>query len=399
MTKEFTLEIRKSLRLSALPRYFGGVRFPASMKTLRHRLLLLALACTCGGLHAQTTVSTAPVGFVSTTLNAATDNNFGLPLQQPAALQTTLTAVSGNVLTTGAALTANQFVYNAGVQSNTYYVLVNSSATASLNGTWYAITANDASTITVSPNGGSTLQALGLSSGDSVSVIPFWSLNTLFPNGSGITATTNFGALKTQIFVLPQNTPGINLSSQATYIYYTGSGFTSGWYNIGTLTLANDQVLSPDSYMIIRNVGVAAQVTVTGAVPASGGGSISTPVGTLVAGKAQDNFVLNPLPIPLTLSQLNMFESGAFTPTTSFGALKDVLFIYSPSSTGYNTSSTASLIYWTGGQGFVNGWYNVGTLQGPLDNTQVLAGGEGFIWRKAASATPSTVNWTVTAPY
>jgi uncharacterized protein (TIGR02597 family) len=370
---------------------------PVSMKILSR--VLFASFALAAAVRAQTSVATDPVGFVTTSLRAASDNNFGVPLHRASVLQTTITAVNGNVLSVAAAMTPSQFVYNTPAQTDNFYVYVISSATAALAGSWYHVTGNDATTITVISNSGSTLQAQGLASGDKISVIPFWTLNTLFPNGAGIDATTSLSSLKTQVFFLPQAISGTNLAAEAVYFYYGGSP-GAGWYNLGTFAPANDQFISPESYVIIRNVGAAKSLTVTGTVPASGGGAITTPLGTLAAGKAQDNFVLNPLPIPLTLAQLKLYESGAFTPTTSISAVKDQLLLFDSTTTGYNLAASAVLFYYYAGPAnAANGWYNLGTFAGPLNDTQLVAGGAGFIVRKAAAPSPSSVNWTLTSPY
>jgi uncharacterized protein (TIGR02597 family) len=358
--------------------------------------LLAATAFFPNQLHAQSSVTTDPVGFVNLTANAASDATISLPLHRPNALQTTVSSVSGNVITVAATMTASQFVYSSPSQTDHFYIHVRTSANSSVAGNWYQISANDASTLTVVPVVSTTAQTDGLQSGDTVEVIPFWTLNTLFPTGKGIDSTTSLSALQTQILQMPQASAGINPSAQAVYIYYSGPGATAGWYNAGTLTAANDLYFVPDSYLILRNVGSAKTIALTGAVPM---GNSSTYVETLAAGKAQDNLLVNPFPVAQTLSQLNLVQSGVITGTTSLASLSDQLLVFSSSSTGYNVAASQVLIYWTGGQGAVNGWYDAGTLAGPLDTTLTIQPGMGFVIRKAASQSASASRWTAATPY
>jgi uncharacterized protein (TIGR02597 family) len=357
--------------------------------------LLAATAIFSSQLCAQSVV-TDPVGFVNVTANAASDATVALPLHRTNALQTTVSGVSGNVVTVSATMTASQFVYSSPNQTDHFYLHVRTSTNSSVAGNWYQISANTASTLTVVPEVATTAQADGLQSGDTVEVIPFWTLNTLFPNGQGIDATTNFSTFQTQILQMPQGVSGTNLSAAAVYLYYSGSGLTAGWYNTGTGALSNDVYFVPDSYLVIRNVGSAKQISLTGSVPM---GNATTYVETLASGKTQDNLVVNPFPVAQTLSALNIVQSGAIVGTTDFNNLKDQLLLFDPSSTGYNIPASQVLVYWTGGQGLTTGWYNVGTGAGPLDTSQTIQPGMGFVVRKAASQPASASRWTVATPY
>ena len=240
------------------------------------------------------------------------------------------------------------------------------------------------------------MQADGLASGDLIEIIPFWTLTTLFPNGTGIDATTDSNVFKTQVLEMPRATVGTNLSAQAVHLYFSGPGLPAGWYDTGDGTLSNDRYFVPDSYVIIRNPGVARAISISGEVTV---GSAATLVGNLAPAQAQDNLVVNPFPVPLTLAQLNLVQSGAIQPTTDFNNFKDLLLLYSPSVTGYNQAASKVLIYWTGGQGLANGWYDTGTGQGPLDTTETIPLGIGFVIRKPAAAQAAFTRWTAPAPY
>lgn len=372
--------------------------FPMKAKTAR----ILFAAALVGPLSSfgQTSVTSDPVGFVNVNVGSNSEVPISAPLTRAPALTTIVSSVSGNVITVGTTMTAGQFV-PGGAQTDNFYVLVKStvSPTSAVKGKWFQVTQNTATTLTVDQGGVSTVQAQGLAANDSIQVIPFWTLNTLFPSGQGVDPTINFTALQGQVLLMPQEAAGIgiNVPADATFIYWTGGqGLGNGWYNIGTGAPGDNQVVNPDMSVTVRNPGSAKQVTFVGTVPRS---PLSSNLNTIAAGQAQDNMTGNPLPVPLTLTQLNLFESGAFTPTTNFTSLQDQLLLFASTTNGFNAPADKTLIYWTGGQGLTNGWYNIGTGAGPLDNTEIVQPGAAFVVRKAATGSPSSANWTVTPPY
>src|SRR5205823_2951380 len=106
-------------------------------------------------------------------------------LLRPSAFQSTLASVWFNTIqVNGAAWSANQFVYSRGVQPNTYFLLVRGGLRA---GDSFVITANGTSSL-VLQTGGDLLS--GLSPGDPISIIPFWTLGTIFPGGAGVHASS-----------------------------------------------------------------------------------------------------------------------------------------------------------------------------------------------------------------
>ena len=65
------------------------------------------------------------------------------------------------------------------------------------------VTANGGNTLTIDP-AGETLSGV-IVNGTSIKLIPFWTLDTLFPAGDGVHASQNFGTLNSEILT-PQMT-------------------------------------------------------------------------------------------------------------------------------------------------------------------------------------------------
>ncbi|MGA2051811.1 MAG: TIGR02597 family protein, partial [Opitutales bacterium] len=314
-----------------------SVRFLVSV-SFRCTVLAASLLAAAGALHAQnTSVSTDPVGAVVLNFLGSSDTLVSLPLQQPVSLESTVASVTGNVVNlnlSGANLTANQYVYQ-GSGTSTYYAQF---ITGNREGMYYTITANDnASNVTLDLAGDTGFSG-NVNVGDSVQIIPYWTLNTLFPNGNGTLPSSSFGAATRQSEVLFPDIvdAGTNLAFTGIYYYYNGTANGgAGWRQSGVPgTIVNDLVVTPDTAFIVRlNEATNTTTTLVGSVSMGG---FSTPLSTLAANTQQDIVVGVAVPANITLLQSNL--SAVFTPSTSFGAAqrKDQLLVYSNSTPGQN---------------------------------------------------------------
>lgn len=71
--------------------------------------------------------TTVPLGGIKPTVPASADVTFAIAIDRNPVYEGTIESVSGNVVTvTGAAYTADEFGYQSGIQSNTYYVNITS---------------------------------------------------------------------------------------------------------------------------------------------------------------------------------------------------------------------------------------------------------------------------------
>lgn len=357
----------------------------------------------------QTTTTTEPVGFNEITSLGNSDTRFSVPFHRSTAYQGAVQSVSDNVISTQGSpnWTTNQFVYASGSQPNHFYVEFGS---GSREGVAYTVSANDTASITVDLNG-DTLQG-SVAAGDIIRIIPFWTFSTLFPSGTGITGTdviSGSGSL-TRVFVPDLSSAGTNLAASSSYYYYTGSAFGGpGWRKQGGgfANIKDDEPISPDLYVTVRQDGVATNVLLTGkgAVPITTAGSTlrSYLLGTLQSNLPQDNALAPDIPLPLTLAASNLYTgpTGAFVGTTSIsGSSGDKVLVFDDSVPSINKAASKSYYYYTG-TGFGGaGW----RLQGGgfttiRDNEIVFRPGSGVIIRKEATPAPTFFIWNIPLAY
>jgi uncharacterized protein (TIGR02597 family) len=324
-----------------------------------------------------TNIAAQPAGFCNRTFLGNSDTVFSLPFMRPEATSGLVETNWGNhVQIKGSpAWTVNQFVYAAGVQSNTYCLFIRSGA---LEGRFYTITNNGAATVTVNSKG-DDLAALGLLVGDRVSIIPYWTLGTALPSGNGIHPNTNLLPLNSPTEVLMPNSSGTgkNLSASKTFFYWQGAWRATDEGNVNK----NDEVLLPNSCVIVRhNVPTSTVCSVPGAVITS---KVSIPLAVWVSGQ-QDNFVSLPRPMPVSLDNSGLIGSGAFTSSPSPVSRTDELLVFDATFAAKNKSATATYFYWNGAWRELNNGSNQGAVQ-------VFTPGTAVIIRKAASGTPGPV--------
>lgn len=364
-----------------------------SMKTFSAFSLLAASALGLIPLNASAqSAVTEPVGAITLTPLPNADTIMSVPLNRPAVFKGTVASVAGSrVQVQGTPnWTTNQFVYAAGNQTNTYYLAITGNGTKS--GMFYTITANDANGVTVD-TAGDTIT--GIAANTEVRIIPYWTFGTLFPSGTGVTASTSHGTRPTEILTTSGTQAGINNSFENTYYYFSGTN--PGWRKVGggLSTLKNDDVILPDSYFVYRqNTSSQNTLTVVGDVQVK---PFATPLGTLVSNTPQDNYVAFPVAAPMTLAQSKLYESGAFAGSSSHGSRTDELLVFDSAASGQNNSPIYTYYYFTGTN---PGWRRVGGgLSTVRDSDVVFQPGQGVIIRKAAQSSPTTSVVSITPPY
>ena len=363
-------------------------------------------------------VTTDPVGAITITLKGSSDTNVSLPFHRPVALETQVQSMTGNVISISASanITASQFVYVKNSQPNTYYVQFTTGGRA---GMYYTVTANDQTSITIDNNGDSNLSNV-VGSGNTFRVIPYWTLNTLFPSGQGINQSSSPSANQrnSSILFMPNNVPGvasttsgINLVSAVSFYYYNGSAGTPpnngpGWRKASdnTFAILNDTIIYPDTFFTVHNaIPGDTTLTVVGAVPMS---AYTTPITVLAANKPQDIFVGINAPVPVSLSASNLSTSGAFLASSSPAANQrnDTLLVFNTGLTGFNHVPANTYYYYSGAAGTPPnngpGWRLAGdnsfTIQ---DNLVFFQPGQAYIIRKKAVSSPQTFIWSFTPSY
>jgi uncharacterized protein (TIGR02597 family) len=120
----------------------------------------------------------------------------------------------------------------------------------------------------------------------------------------------------------------------------------------------------------------------------------------LDASKKQDNFIVNPFPVAVSLPGTNLFESGAFEATTDVDFPKDILFVYTGNEPGFEAQASKSYFYCTDLANVPSvGWYDANTLAGPYTNADKLVpAGAALIVRKTTGPV-GEVAWKAPKPY
>jgi uncharacterized protein (TIGR02597 family) len=340
--------------------------------------------------------TTQPVGFRSTAALANSDTLISVPLTRPAEFAGTVQSAANNVITVAGTpgWTPSQFVYAAGSQPKTYFVLIGSGGSSNpKEGHTYTITSNGSNTLTVD----TTLESVnGITANTAVIIIPYWTLATIFPEskmGVYFTATTSTSAYKTQILVPDNEGNGTNLPV-TTYFFsnnVNGSTGNVGWRIVGdNFADHGDDPLFTDSYFIVRNLNQAPTVTFRGfgRVLTT---KLATPLGTLVTGY-QDNAVSMVRPIGVTLNQTGLGPSdGSFVGTTQANKLKDQLMLFNNAQVRHNKRASAIYYYFTGTGGPAWRIVNGGTTDHGND---IIPPGSAILLRKFKTRTGATVFWT-----
>lgn len=353
----------------------------------RSPLLLTALAIyfTSIGAYCQTTVATDPMGFVSETCLAGSDTYLSVPFHQPPAYVGALTSaptVSGSTATltfSAPGWTANQF-------QNTHYVRFISGEKL---GYYYQVASNDATSLTIDLNG-DTIGATSL--GDQIQLIPFWTLNTLFPPATQTTIVASSGNLsfqrKTEILFPDRQSAGSDLAPNQVYFLTAVSGWvqdSSGFPSAGSV------VIPPDSYFIVRHPVSVSSTTYlpTGTID---NGVLVIPLTTL-SNAPQDNSVALCRPIPVALQDSGLASGFVASNGNLSFQRRDQLLVYDNTVAAFDKS--ASAIYFMVGTNWIQD-----TSGFPVVNTsQIFQPGTGIVIRKYQTAGGSTAFWQNSPTY
>lgn len=363
------------------------------MKPLTYALLAAAAAC---GLAYAETAYTTPVGYVTLDVPAQSDTTVVPPLERAPLYASAATSVSGNVI--GASgLTAGAFTSGAGC-----YLQVTSGV---LEGQRFTITANDATSITVSS--ATDLQTLGFDGTapgtDTFKVVPFWTLNTLFPEGAGVGSTSDVTNATSFVFA-SSTAAGVNKASAKAYIYCTGdveNDLPAGWYDnddvfAGPLAEADTRIDLGRMYTIRTSSVVDLDVVVTGQVTDT---ATVTPV--IVSTGANDFLTGAVFPVDLPLADSGL--QSALQASTDVTNPVELLFVYDDLAAGVNKAAANAYFYCSGDveNDLPAGWYNNDDVFAgpvPAEDKQIKAG-RAVVLRKAPYMSSGTIPWTAPVPY
>lgn len=360
-------------------------------------LCAATMAVSPNNLSAQE-FSTDPVGVVNLTLLGDSDTLIGVPLHRPPAFQGVAAGAVGDTITVGVdeastpSWEPGEFAYQQGVQPDTFYVILDGGPQS---GAYFTVLNNGVDSLVVDDAGYNLAEAV--EEGVTLRVIPYWTLGTLFPDGEGVHGSSTHFSRPTTVLLFNQEQAGINLANNETFYYFAGS--PAGWRRIGggLNTIFDDTILLPDSYFVVRHsISEDTEMKVVGAV---GVWSFNTPVNVLESDTPQDNLLNLPAPVPLTLGETNLVQSGAFEGSSSHFARRDTLLVFDNAQRSQNKANVATYYYFTGEPA---GWRRIGGgLNNVLDNDpdHALLPGQGFIIRKATHSEAATFVWNFIPPF
>jgi len=293
-------------------------------------------------------------------------------------------------------MTINQAAFTADQLNNRYYLLI---ASGSREGQWFRIVDTVAPNQVIVATDGEDLAATA-GSGTRIQVIPFWTLNTAFPEGAGVHASNSF-APKSWVLLPDGTTTGTNLATESSFFYYSGSLFGGeGWRKVGAATTEkfDDQILSPDSHLIVRHE-IAGDTTVVcpGAVKMAPAAAV---VRTFANNRSQDNPVTFNVAVPTSLAASRLSESGAFASSTTIGTPADQLLVFDNTQAGKNKAPAWTYYHYSGSANNGPGWRLLGgDASVKYDNEIVFQPSYGYVIRKAAAAEAAKSVWQMKPAY
>jgi uncharacterized protein (TIGR02597 family) len=365
---------------------------------LKKIALVASIAMLAAPAFAQTTATTDPVGFITLNVSGASDNAMSVPMVRDAAFAGAVNgSITANSFTvTGAAWTADQFVFNSTTQPNTYYCEF---ATGPLQGLYYLITANGPDSLTLDMEGDSLLAhvlpsnaSAALASGNSIRIRPYTRIKDLFENAGTpiIEPRPNAFTAKDDILFPNYTAVGTNKAASLTVYYVTGQGWRAAGQ--GAADFANT-ILRPSEAFIVRRRN-ASPLTITN----MGSVLMNQAVSFIPGGNgtsANDIYISvnRPAPVKLDDSGLRIADQSLSLVKDSATAFsrQDELLAFSAGA-GLNAAPSSTYYYLAG-----SGWRKVSSADTTIGQTVFLEPGKSYILRKKAAN--SGRDWVNVANY
>jgi len=352
------------------------------------KVILLGLIGATPTLFAQGVSTTGSVGLISLPAQSASDTIVSLPLHRPDVFRGTIASVAGSVVT------LRHASFDPGSLDGLFYLLLES---GSGEGRWFPITGNSANAVTI--DSGSGVGAGILVADVVVKIIPFWTLDSVFPNGRGVNASGSLLPV-TRVLLPDRFGVGVRLAPSSSFLYYGGSDHGGeGWRKFGYAPSVkfDNQILPPGISLIVRHESGAGTVFENlGQVQTS---SFSTLLGTFAANTPQDHSLGSGLALPLTLADSRLVESGAFAASSAIDEPLDQVLLFEQTSPVKNRLPSSAYYYYSGSQHGGPGWRLLGDPSTIRDGAAVFQPARGFVIRKAAAASPVSARWAVRPAY
>jgi uncharacterized protein (TIGR02597 family) len=340
-------------------------------------------ALAASALQAQTISTTDPVGFMTVATPTNNDTIIGAPLTKPPIFQGAVSSRSNFVITVSPSPGFSNLA------ATPHYVQPVTGAQA---GYIFDVATNDSNSITLVNNG---ITPTGLDPSNSFKVIPYWTIGDIFPAADvnvSFTASPNSISRRTQILFPNVTGTGINRAASATYFFLSDTNGAYWRLVGGGITNFNGAPILPDSYFTVRNPTNSAanlQVTIAGNVNT---GAMAVELFS-TNGTVNDNYVSLGRPTDITLDDLGLLSSGAFTPSPNTITRQDQLLILSNSAPGINKGASVTYFYVTNSNPTNQGWRAVGAGSTNV-GTNIIQGAIGYTIRKASNNATGTTVWT-----
>ena len=328
-----------------------------------------------------------PMGVFHQHAAATADFVFGLPIHRAPVWVGATDSVSDNEVTISTTLIPGEWVTG----SDRHYVWITS---GKLTGYRFTATANSRHTVTLEPHAGETVAVQGLQAGDTLQVIPFWTLNTLFPEGKGIQPSSDFDSPGSTVRLHHPESIGTDITPSIAYFYYNGNQRSVGWYEVGhPEDLQNDVLLLPETYITFRNTSSIPQtISLSGYAPNS---PFGISVSRTAEGRPQDNLVVNPYPVEMSLQSLGLPENELIAPSPDVTQPRDTVRLFG-SRRSYDLVPSDAYLLHDGSQG-PPGWYNINRIGELQDQVSIPPGGA-MIVRKHSGPVARSM-WIPPLPY
>lgn len=294
-------------------------------------------------------------------LKAESDTRIGIPLERSAVFRGRVETVMGTSITVEAepAWTADAL---AGADGEYYYCQV---VSGEFEGAVFPILANSADAFTISPEGEALTDLASALPGESISIVPYWTPDSLF-------SATELPD-RTSLFIHDIENPGVNKLPVEILTYYVGYG----WYQTD-FSGAGDYPLRKHAGLVVRmpKNAPAVELCVLGTVPVVKSRHV---LRGPCADKGADLLMTLAFPEAMALDAVALNLRDRVN-----------LFVYEES-TGYNSLPSQILTFYEG-----YGWYD--HLFQPAD-AFVLKPGQAYILRLPRCATNPEWVWTVRPGY
>jgi len=203
--------------------------------------------------------TTDPVGLIATSCLARSDTFVSIPFTRPSEFIGTVRSASGNIITINGTpgWSNNQFVYTPSSQSKHYYVLIgNGGTTNPKEGHIYQINGNGPNALLVDATSDNLA---GIVANTQVTIIPYWTLATIFPAsdaGVSFTPTSSPPTYQTLLRFPNDSAPGINQPYAEEFYFNNGAWrlVSDGFNNPPD---HGDDPLLPDGFFVVRNTNSA----------------------------------------------------------------------------------------------------------------------------------------------